>query len=345
VEQLQAVSGSPLLRPGVGPSSAEVTVVVVPRERFRVAPQALAQLIATADLPYHLIYVDGGSPPPVAEALREAAQAHGFQRIRRDGFLVPNAARNLGLAQVTTPYAIFVDNDVMFEPGWLSAMVGCARETGAGLVTPVTLQGDPGDIDALPIHFAGGRIEFVKDAGRQVLRQVYDHEGVPYGEVAAGLARRETGCVEFHCVLARTAALRAAGGFDESLFATSEHFDISLEMKRLGETIYLEPRAIAVNDITLPLDASERGYFCLRWSDGWWRPSERAFQRKWNLAAGYTRSMRGFIRDHRLYAFPYRRMARYLGWRPMVAIVNVISETLAWLNRGRAEPLPTAGSG
>lgn len=321
-------------------------MVVSPRERFRAAPGALARLLATADRPFHLVYVDGGSPPPVAEALSAAAADHGFELIRRDGFLAPNTARNLGLARVTTPYVLFVDNDVIFEPGWLSALLACARDTGAGLVTPVTLQGNPKDPSLLPVHFAGGRIELNPDGrGRLAFRHVYDHEGAIYGTVAHELVRRPTGCVEFHAVLAKTDLLRAMGGLDEALCATSEHFDLALETLARGETIYLEPGAVAINDISLPLDASERGYFCLRWSDMWWKPSERAFQRKWDLAQTYTREMRHFIRDHRLYGFPFRRMARYIGWRPMVATVNVMSEALAWLNRSRGEPLQAGGRG
>ena len=33
-------------------------------------------------------------------------------------FISPNAARNIGLARVKTPYLAFVDNDVRFRKGW-----------------------------------------------------------------------------------------------------------------------------------------------------------------------------------------------------------------------------------
>lgn len=349
MNEQEAPLGAPFLRPGLQGSDAEVTIVVSPRERFRIAPRSLARLLATADAPFHLIYVDGGSPAPVAAELRASAEAHGFDLIRHDHFLPPNTARNLGLARVTTPYVLFVDNDVVFEPHWLSLLMACARKTGAALVSPLTLQGDPSRLNDLPVHFAGGAIGLKPRDEHQTFHHVYDHVDEPYGAVADLLKSGPTGCVEFHCVLARTDVLQRMGGLDERLCGTSEHFDISLEMQSRGETIYLEPAAIAINDISLPLDWSERPYFCLRWSGMWWKRSERAFQRKWGLGEPFPQEKRDFIRDHRLHGFPARRLSRYLGWRPMVAVVNIVSETVAWLNQDRGLlPLqykPDAGQG
>ncbi len=336
MDEHEARLDAPFLRPGLEGSDAEVTIVVSPRERFRIAPRSLARMLATADAPFHLVYVDGGSPAPVAEALRASAERHGFELIRSDRFLPPNTARNLGLARVDTPYVLFVDNDVVFEPHWLSLLMDCARRSGAALVSPLTLQGDPSRLYELPVHFAGGAIALKPSGDHYAFHHVYDHADQAYGAVADRLVSGPTECVEFHCVLARTDVLRRIGGLDERLCGTSEHFDISLEMQSRGERIYLEPAAIAINDISLPLDWSERPYFCLRWSGGWWKRSERAFQSKWDLGESFSKEKRDFIRDHRLHGFPARRLSRYLGWRPMVAVVNVVSETVAWLNQSRS---------
>lgn len=134
----------------------EVTVVVVPRERFSFARRSLESIYANTDTPFKLIYVDGGSPLHVQNYLREAAESKGFQYIRLDHCLAPNQARNIGLEHVVTKYLVFVDNDVLVSPGWLGYLVACAEESGAAIVTPLILEGD-GDPDPV-IHTAANTV-------------------------------------------------------------------------------------------------------------------------------------------------------------------------------------------
>ena len=52
----------------------EVTLVVVPRERFSCTAQSLESLYANTRVPFNLIYVDGNSPPTVQQYLKTQAQ-------------------------------------------------------------------------------------------------------------------------------------------------------------------------------------------------------------------------------------------------------------------------------
>ncbi len=87
----------------------QVTIVVVPRERFSYARPSLESILQLTDIPFKLVYVDGGSPAPVRRYLDARAKGQGFEVIRTDHYLPPNTARNLGLArfggasQVRTP--------------------------------------------------------------------------------------------------------------------------------------------------------------------------------------------------------------------------------------------------
>lgn len=79
---------------------SDVTVVVVPRERFSHAIASLDSIERNNEAPFELLYVDGHGP---RELDRRAADGR-LRLIRRGHSLSPNAARNLALPHVTTKY-------------------------------------------------------------------------------------------------------------------------------------------------------------------------------------------------------------------------------------------------
>lgn len=93
------------------------TVVMVPRERFSGARASLEDLFQNTRPPFDLIYVDGHGPADLARHLDAESRLRGFRVIRSDRYLSPNEARNLALPHLRTRYAVFVDNDIEFEPG------------------------------------------------------------------------------------------------------------------------------------------------------------------------------------------------------------------------------------
>jgi GT2 family glycosyltransferase len=122
----------------------DVTVVVVPRERFSAARRALECLLSETTYPFRLVYIDGASPRSVKRYLEAEARRSGFRLLRSEHHLSPTEARNLGLREAAgTRYVVFIDNDVLVRAGWLEALVGCADETDAWLVGPLYCFGDP----------------------------------------------------------------------------------------------------------------------------------------------------------------------------------------------------------
>ncbi|MEO1342314.1 MAG: glycosyltransferase family A protein, partial [Cyanobacteria bacterium J06635_13] len=121
----------------------KVTIVVTPRERFSCTSRSLESIYQHTQIPFNLIYVDGNSPGKVARYLQQQAQAKNFHHLRTNYYLSPNHARNLGLEHVTTKYVVFVDNDVVVSPGWLSQLVQCAESTSATVVGPLMCQDEP----------------------------------------------------------------------------------------------------------------------------------------------------------------------------------------------------------
>lgn len=280
-----------------------VTLVVVPRERFSHSQTSLEDIFAHTEYPFDLVYVDVSSPRPVRRYLEQRSLEKGFAMIRTPHYISPNQARNVGLREVQrrgdSRYVVFVDNDVVVKPGWLSKMVECAEETGAAVVGPLTCIGDP---PHQVVHNAGGRSYFKKSKKQgcslRRIRQKAFLTGQPVAHVADELHRIQVDYVEFHCLMVRTSFFGAAGRFDEGMLATREHIDFCLEVTRAGHTVYCEREAVVTSD-TVGVTNNKDGlaawfgsfrlpnfklydlrYFLLRWNDEWdWSSLEHLAQK------------------------------------------------------------------
>lgn len=259
----------------------KVTLVVSPRERFSYSQTSLESIYAHTSMPFHLVYVDGNSPKPVAEYLAAQAAEKGFELVRVDHFLTPNQARNVGLARVKTPYVVFVDNDVVMSPGWLEALVGCADETDAAIVGPLTCQDEPAH---QTIHFANGEARIIVDVkGRRRLREKMCRQGQQVAQVAHKLHRTPAELVEFHCMLVRTSLFEQLGPLDEGFLNTKEHVDLCLGAAQAGGKIYFEPTSVVTYVPGISWSWADLHLYMLRWSDAWERESLMHLRQKWDL--------------------------------------------------------------
>lgn len=261
-----------------------VTIIVSPRERFSHAKASLESIYAHTQIPFQLIYVDGGSPRPVHTYLQQASIDRGFELIRTESFLAPNQARNLGLAQAQTDYVVFIDNDVEVAPGWLNHLVTCADDTQATVVCPLTCIGKPlGE----KVHLAGGEARIVLSVkGEQMQRRVHEkHYFVnrPVAEVQDQLHRQQCEFAEFHCMLVRRSIFEAIGSLDENLLSTREHIDFCLTVAQVGGSVYCEPAAVVTYVPEVLYRWHDLAYFMLRWSDEWEVRSLKYFCKKWDL--------------------------------------------------------------
>lgn len=265
-------------------SQAKVTIVIVPRDRFGIALDSFKSVIAHTDRPYDLIYVDAGGPADLARDLKKICADNGFLYVGHPSILKPNQARNIGIRAARTPYILFLDNDVIVSPGWLSTLLTSAEETGAEVVAPLICQKLPLHQE---IHQAGGMFaEDVKAflAARpedRRLKEVEVLQGKKVSEVT--LERRETQCCEFHCTLVRRDVFARLGELDEKL-TTKDHIDLCLTVWQGGGRILFEPKSV----VTFlghagAIEPRDLKLFALRWSPAWQRSSLSHFQRKWGL--------------------------------------------------------------
>ena len=295
--------------------AAQVTIVVVPRERFSCTEASLQSIYDHTQVPFKLVYVDGNSPPHIQKYLEAQAQKHQFDLVRTEYYLFPNQSRNIGLTRVKTPYLVFIDNDVVVSPGWLEALLSCAEETGAAVVGPLMCQKEPIHEE---IHFAGGESHiWVDQRGRRRIRERMLKQGQKVETALPALQRTPTELAEFHCVLIRQSVFDQLGALDEGMLNTKEHLDFCMSVAQLEEKIYFEPAAIVTYVAGPPIERSDLTYFMLRWSDEWTLKSLHHFRDKWDVVEdGYFTSK-------------YKK----LGWRRRNTIVGPFIRTIT-LGRG-----------
>jgi GT2 family glycosyltransferase len=310
---------------------AQVTVVVVPRERFSETRRSLESIYDNTPLPVKLIYVDGGSPSSVRRYLAAQAERRSFHLIRSHRYLTPNQARNLALPHITTEYVVFVDNDVVVAPGWLDALVNCAEETGASIVGPMYYESEA---DTRKIHMAGGVARIEEHRGKRMLNESHR---LAHGHFdgTTRFVREQVDLVEFHCMLVRMEVFNQFGPLDEKLLSALEHVDLCLGVRAAGGSVYFEPRAEITHLLPGPFALSDYPFFMLRWSDAWNAASIEHFQHKWGLDADDATlcALTVWLRKHRHLCFKpaWRVIYPVVGWRRTESIERAVTRGLASL--------------
>ena len=303
--------------PTASPESPDVTIIVVPRERFCVSERALEVLYERTRHSFSLVYVDAGSPRATRRRLESEALSRGFTLIRTERYLTPNRARNLGLAHARRgKYVVFLDNDVLVTAGWLEALIRCAEETGAAAVGPVTCIGEP---EGQIVHSAGGLGHIDEANGVRLLVHENHFEHARLDAIRPLLRRGVTELVEFHCVLVRSDVLARIGPLDEAILNDPHHLDFCLTVREAGGLIFLEPGSLVTQIAPPPVPWSDLAFFLQRWNGPATRRSLRHFTRKWQIRSddpAIQRLAEWLVhRKHLAFRGLHRRVERVVGWR------------------------------
>jgi mycofactocin system glycosyltransferase len=167
--------------------------------------------------PGETIIVDDASEPPLAHS-------PGRRTIRLTTNRGPGAARNAGLAEVTTPLVAFVDTDVELPDDWLDALLPHFADPLVALVAPRVASADGST--AL--------------ARYEVARSPLDL-GTEPGRIAAGT---RVSYVPAAAIVVRTKALCAIGGFDEAM-RSGEDVDMVWRLIAAGHRCRYDPTFVA----------------------------------------------------------------------------------------------------
>ncbi|MEU6699209.1 mycofactocin biosynthesis glycosyltransferase MftF [Pseudonocardia sp. NPDC046786] len=217
----------PDARPHAGPHGpAEVTVVVPVRDR---PLDALLAALPIGELG-GLIVVDDGSTEP--EPLRRSVEAAGGRLLRHAASRGPAAARNAGLGAARTPFVVFLDSDVVPEPGWLEPLLAHLADPAVGLVAPRIVALDPAAGTGL--RGLVGRYEAVRSS-------------LDLGpDPALIVPRSRVAYVPSAAMLVRVAAVGAAA-FDPAMHV-AEDVDLVLRLHAAGWAMRFEPAARVAHD-------------------------------------------------------------------------------------------------
>src|SRR5206468_4649806 len=119
-----------------------VTIVVSFRERWRFTADTVASIIRHTSGDYALWVLDPDMPNEVRAALKPHIDSGAVRLVQVASGKHPNEWRAEIVPLLSSPYAVFIDNDVVVRAGWLDKMIACAEETGAGIVCPLYLWGE-----------------------------------------------------------------------------------------------------------------------------------------------------------------------------------------------------------
>ncbi|MGZ4729792.1 MAG: mycofactocin biosynthesis glycosyltransferase MftF [Acidimicrobiales bacterium] len=265
-----------MAHPRVVPSAAgadEVTVVIPVFDRAAGLERTLAAIARADVLPGAIVVVDDGSPGDGPAAAAAVAAAAGARFVARPGRGGPGAARNSGLERVDTPLVAFVDSDVEPAPDWLArllphfddgAVVAVAPRVipaessdrppnSARSADPMSPLGSPLGTDSVP-NRRRGAVGGVRAAGSWSLEESLDRfersrSPLDLGPEPARVApRTRVAYVPTATILARVAAVREVGAFDERL-AFGEDVDLVWRLAEAGHTVRYEPSATVTHPV------------------------------------------------------------------------------------------------
>lgn len=198
---------------------AEVTVVVPTRDREAVCDQTLRAVLAQRDVTIELVVVDEGSTDGTPAMLGRIGDAR-MRVLRHDPARGLPAARNAGLGAARAPWVSFCDDDDLWAPDKLSAQLAAATAAGAewALGGSVLVDADLEVIGHQPTPDPATLLD------RLLVENV-----VPGGGSN---------------VLALVDAVRAVGGFDESL-TSCEDWDLWLRLAQRGAPAVVDRPLVA----------------------------------------------------------------------------------------------------
>ena len=211
----------------------EVSLILPVHSQPGLTAACVRALVTGATVPYELIVVDDTATAATKDVVARIA---GATVVVNDENLGYTRSLNRGAGLARAPLLMFLNDDIVPEPGWLEAMVDCARSSDdVGVVVPMYLDTD-------------GR---VKEAG-SIIRSDGSAENFGRGDECSKrsryLYRRDVDYGSGACLLVRRELFREIGGLDEQFSpAYYEDVDLCFASREAGMRVMYEPSARVVH--------------------------------------------------------------------------------------------------
>lgn len=259
--------------------SPEVTVIVVPRDRFSSAPKCVEAIVQNTTVPFRLVLLDFGYSKRDLETIEGLANGVDLD-IVPVGRTIPMQAFRDYLPKITTKYTAWVDNDTFVREGWMAALLERAA-MGARVILPVTLEREGLDVDSrrLPVrnHVSHSELRRVKVDGKDYAIDYKPYRRAAPEEIPQG--GHTVDYFELHAFFAETEVLRQ---LEYPEMVVREHIDIGIQLNKMGIPIWCEPKAVVhFDNIHERPTRRDLGFFFYRWDQKLVDQSARLFEERW----------------------------------------------------------------
>ena len=201
-----------------GPHLADITAVIPAYVRDVGEAERLKALVDRLEGLAEIVVVDDASPVAVPPFTKEHVRI-----VRRDANGGPGAARNTGLAEVSTTHVVFVDADVECDAHDIASLAQWWIHPRTALLAPRV---------RTRTWFADNAVIAAYEAA---------HSALDMGDQPARVrAGSRVGYVPAAVLLCRADAVHSVGGFDESL-RTGEDVDLVWRLDAAGHLCRYEP--------------------------------------------------------------------------------------------------------
>jgi GT2 family glycosyltransferase/Flp pilus assembly protein TadD len=242
------------------------SIIIPTWNKVDLTMQCLTALASnTGNVSFEVIIVDNGSTDGTQEYL--STVGGDVQLVLNKENLGFAKACNQGARAARGKYLVFLNNDTIPQPGWLSSLVSeVDAHPEVGIVGSKLLYPDG------TVQHAG----VVRDSQHLLPYHIYKSFA---GDHPAVNQRREFQIVTAACLLIRRALFEEVGGFDEAYVNGFEDADLCLKVREQGHVVVYQPRSVVVHlESQTPgrkqNEDANAARFLDRWGTQWWAVDE-----------------------------------------------------------------------
>jgi len=255
----------------------KVTVIITPRDRYSGVIECIENLYKVTEQPFLLKVLDLDYPKVIKKQLIKLLATKDNAELIEMGLIIPMEAMRRVRDDITTPYAMFLDNDSNVTENWLPPLLEVAALDNVAVVNPLTLEKAGVDVGApLRNHLFTNEITFltIKDED-YLIEKKHLRRALPE-DIPTEVTPSEM--FELHGVLFNTEILKK---LELPQMVIREHIDIAMQLKKMGYKIFSQPKSIVIFDnLGTRMEYSDMRFFFFRWKKSLTWQASRLFEQR-----------------------------------------------------------------